>query len=594
MFRLISGLILLIPMASLGQVYEDYLGAGQNIGVTVSSSPFASPDTSLHSISGTTMIPDLAGASRFLAQATLGANYEQIEYVQNIGIEAWLEEQFAIPHSSFMERYDEIYAATQNIISNDSHSNQYTSFTFYDFIFNDPDFLRQKVAFALSQIFVVSKNSLLSGENDALMTFHDILYQNAFGNYRDILEKVSYSAAMTKYLSHFQNKRGDVISNTLPDENYAREIMQLFSIGLVKLNLDGTPILDSEGNIIPTYDIENVAELSKVFTGLGVQIKEDGTENDYFFENNFNHRFPTMMFDDYHSIGSKNIFDDIIIPEGQNGDTDISQALDAIFNHPNVGPFIGMRLIQHFVKSNPSPAYIKRVAMVFNNNGQGVRGDLKSVIQAVLLDPEARNCEWIDHPENGKLIQPIERFTSLFKAFDISSPSDTLWLNDNEDYGSKLKQSFLNAISVFNFFSPFYAEDQIIAPQNLRSPEFEILDGISSIEYLNEIEDALKYKPFSNRTAANSTGTYLTSNDNDIPELDFTDEIAIYNNSGIEELLDRLDILICRGQLTQGTKDIITNTVNENILNVNDYDDYDMMYDMLYYIFLSPDYIIQK
>ena len=594
MQRLIIGLILLFPYFIIAQVYDDFYGAGQDLGVSVSSSPHANSDTSLYSISGTTMMPDLAGASRFLAQATLGSNYEQIEYVSSVGIEAWLEEQFALPYGSFMERYDEIYAATQTIISSDNHSNQYASFVFYDFVFNDPDFLRQKLAFALSQIFVVSKQGPLSGETDAVMTFHDILYQNAFGNYRDILEQVTYSSAMSKYLSHFKNRREDLIGNTLPDENYAREILQLFSIGLNKLNLDGTPVVDSEGNNVPTYDIENIAQLAKIFTGLAVQIKDDGTENDYFFENSINHRFPTKMFDDFHSIGTKNILDDVIIPGGQSGDQDIQQALDAIFNHQNVAPFIAMRLIQHMVKSNPSPSYIQRVAMVFNDNGQGVRGDLKAVVKAVLLDPEARNCDWIDHPENGKLIQPIERFTTLFKAFDISSPSDTLWLNDDEDYGSKLKQSFQNSFTVFNFFSPFYAEDQIIAPQELYSPEFEILDGISSIEFLNEMEDALEIKPFSNRTAASDSGTYMTNNNDDIPILDFTDEISVYNDLGLEALMDRLNILICRGQLSQEVENIITSTIEENILNDSNYDVEDIIHDVLYYIFLSPDYMIQK
>lgn len=591
---LVIALSIVLIESSYCQIYEDYLGAGQNVGISVSSSPFSSQDTSFHSISGTTNIPDLAGASRFLSQATLGYNYEEIELVNTIGINAWLDAQYALPVTSFMTKYDEIYAETQLLINSDNHAQQYTSFVFYDFVFNQPDFLRQKVAFALSQIFVISKNGFLGNDPDALMTFHDILYQDAFGNYREILENVSYSMGMAYYLSYFTNQRADVIGNTLPDENYAREILQLFSIGLDKLNIDGTPILDASGKRIPTYDIDNVAEMAKIFTGLGGAIHEDGTTNDYFFENKINLRFGTSMFDDYHSVGDKNIFDDLVIPAGQSGVTDIEQTLDAIFNHENVGPFISKRLIQHLIKSNPTPAYVKRVAMVFNDNGQGERGDLGAVIRAILLDPEARNCDWIDHPENGKLIQPIERFTTLFKAFDVYSPSGTMWLNDDEDYGPKLLQSFINANTVFSFFSPLYAEDEVIAPQGLLSPEFQILDGISSIEYLNEMEDALKIRPFSNATTPNAAGNYLVVNNNDTPILDFTDEIAIYNQSGLTALLDRLDLLICRGQLSQEVKDIISDTIEENIDNVTDYDVNDIMRDVLYYIFLSPNYIIQK
>ncbi len=585
---------MLLTESSYGQVYEDYLGAGQNVGISVSSSTPSNSDTSLYTISGTTNIPDLAGASRFLSQATLGTNYEEIELVSTIGINAWLDAQFALPVNSFMTRYDEIYAATQLVLTNSVHFNQYTSFTFYDFIFKDPDFLRQKVAFALSQIFVISKDGVLSQDPDATMTYYDILYQGAFGNYRDMLGDIAYSTAMSQYLSHFQNQREDVIGNTSPDENFSREVMQLFSIGLNKLNIDGRQIKDESGKIIPTYDIEDVAEMAKIFTGLGGKLDDDGSENQNFFNTTIDLRSGTKMFDDYHSIGDKQIFDDIIIQERDAGVDEIEDALDAIFNHENVGPFIGMRLIQQLVKSNPTPSYIKRIATVFNDNGTGVRGDMKAVIKAILLDPEARNCDWIEHPENGKLIQPIERFTTLFKAFDVFSLSDTLWLNDGEDYSPKLLQGFINSPTVFNFYSPFYAEEEFIAPLNLVSPEFQILNEITSIEYLNEMEDALKIKPFSNRTKPGINAGTLGNNDNDEPILDFTDEITIYNQDGLQSLLDRLDILICRGQLSQELRGIITSTIEANILNVNNYDVNDIINDVLYYIFLSPDYIIQK
>ena len=585
---------MLVTESSYGQVYKDYLGAGQNVGVSVSSSTPSNSDTSLYTISGTTNMPDLAGASRFLSQATLGANYEEIELVSSIGINAWFDAQFALPVHSFMERYDEIYAAAQLLVTNDVHSNQYTSFTFYDFVFKDPDFLRQKVAFALSQIFVISKDGVLSLKPDATMTYYDILYQGAFGNYRDMLGDITYSTAMTQYLSHFQNQREDVIGKTLPDENFAREVMQLFSIGLDKLNIDGTPIKDESGQRIPTYDIEDVAEMAKIFTGLGGKLDDDGSANDNFLDNTIDLRSGTKMFEDYHAIGDKQIFDDIIIQESDSGIDEIEEALDALFNHENVGPFLGLRLIQQMVKSNPTPSYVKRVAMVFNDNGAGVRGDMKAVIKAILLDPEARNCDWIEHAENGKLIQPIERFITLFKAFDVYSLSDTLWLFDGEDYGPKLLQAFIKSPTVFNFYSPYYAEEKFIAPLKLMSPEFEILNEITSIEYINEMEDALKIKPFSNRTNPAFGGASLGNNADDEPILDISDEITIYNQNGLSSLLDRLDILICRGQLSQEVRDIIINTINANILNLPNYDVNDIINDVLYYIFLSPDYIIQK
>ena len=580
MNKIITAFFLFLSYSSFSQIYEDYLGAGQQIGINVRSSPHEIPDTNRYAISGTTLIPDLVGAARFLSQATLGTNYEEIEHVSTIGIDAWLDEQFALPQSSYMDRYDSLYQEIQLLVTaNTIHRPSYHSITFYDCIFNDPDFLRQKIGFALSQILVISKIGDLSDQPERLFGVHDALYQGSFGNFRDMLGNVTYSYGMASYLSYFNNRRADVVGNTLPDENYAREIMQLFSIGLIKLNIDGTPLKDSNGDNIPTYDIENIEALAKVFTGLTL---------------NGDERLPLIVNDDFHSIGSKHIIDDEIIPSGQTGAEDVEQALDVLFNHPNVGPFIGMRLIQQLVKSNPTPAYIKRVAMVFNDNGLGERGDLKSVIKAILLDPEARNCDWIDDPENGKLIQPVERFVTLYKAFDISSPTGVLWMDDVGSFGSNLFQAFQRAPTVFNFFSPFHAEDKVIAPLGLRSPEFQILDNITSINYLNILENRLKgEEAFLNLTKSN-TGNNLNRDTDNKPFLDFTDEISVYQNEGIEALLDRLDILICRGQLSQGVKDIIIDTINENIINVNGYDETNIMHDVLYYIFLSPDYIIQK
>ena len=569
-------LLLLLPYISYAQVYDDFIGTGQQTGVKVSSSPNVHPDSSAHTISGTTLIPDMVGASRFLSQATLGTNYEQIENLSEIGIDAWMSQQFSMTPSSFVERYDSIYAIVLEEIQREDHRNEYGSFVFYDFVFNDSDYLRQKVAFALSQIFVISRTGDLNNQAGVVMSYHDILYQNAFGNYRDLLGEVTYSLSMSIYLSYLNNRRADIINNTFPDENYAREIMQLFSIGLDKLNLDGTAKLDSEGNTIPTYTIENIEELAKVFTGLVFTGDPSA---------------PLTMDESLHSIGSKNIFDDVLIPAGQPGLQDIEDALDELFNHPNVGPFIGLRLIQQLVKSNPTPAYVRRVAMIFNDNGKGVRGDLQAVVKAVLLDPEARNCEWIDHPENGKLIQPLERLITLYKAFDVDSPTGRLWFDDTR--ADELNQSFQNAPSVFNFYSPFYAEDNVIAPQGLLSPEFQILNSITSIEYLNLIEDAIKKAPFDNRTRPIVGGRFVTDPDN-IPFLDFSDEIALYQAEGIPALLERLDLLICRGQLSQRVKNIIEETIQQNIENVNNYDVTNIIHDALYYIFMSPDYMIQK
>ena len=589
--------LLIFLNISFAQVYDDHLGAGNVIGVKVSSSGQEQNDSSAYAISGTQIKPDLVGASRFLAQATLGASYEEIENLTVIGIDAWLDDQFSLPSNSFAQKYDEMYAEILGMISEDNHLDRYGSFVFYDMMINEPDVLRQKVAFALSQIFVISPyhGSTLSGETHYNMTYYDFLYKGAFGNYEDILRNITLSYTMGSYLSHFMNQKADIIEKTYPDENFAREIMQLFSIGLNELNQDGTPKLDSEGNPIPTYNIGHITEMAKIFTGLGVGEKADGVTNDNFFRTwDFNGRAPMIMFEEFHSKGEKNILPGVTIPAGQSGMQDIEQTLDILFNHPNVAPFMAKRLIQHMVKSNPSAAYVNRISTVFNNNGEGVRGDIKAIIKAILLDPEARDCDWIDDVNNGKLIQPLERFTTLFKAFDISTPSGRVWFNDFSEWYEETSQSFYSSPSVFNFFSPFFAEDEIVAPKDMVSPEFQILNSVTAIAYINEMENAIKVRPFRNNTAVNDTGRWLASNEEDEPLLDFTDELAIYNNEGVNALLDRLNLILCRGQLSEATQNIIADAIVANADNSNSYDAQAALNDALYFIMMCPNYLIQK
>ncbi|MEM6806863.1 MAG: DUF1800 family protein, partial [Bacteroidota bacterium] len=529
---------------SFGQTYEDYFGNGHQIGISTSSSDTTSQDDASNSISGTGILPDLKGSSRFLAQATLGFNYEEIEALSQNGIKGWLEDQFSKPSTSYLATYFSQLgvAGLPDVGDLNDLKNYYLSRIFYWNVLRGEDKLRQKMGFALSQILVTST---ATGGNwgDQYAEYYDILYQNAFGNYRDILGQVTYSGSMGRYLSSIKNPKADYGLNTLPDENYAREVMQLFTIGLLELNNDGTLKLDSEGNAIPTYTNEDIQELAKVFTGMNYACERSGIAN-----NNWNIGYSRYgringmkVFPAYHDVTPKRMIDGTVLPGGRSGNQDIEDALDLLFNHPNTGPFIGRRLIQNFVKSNPTPAYVNRVAKVFNNNGKGVRGDLGAVLQAILLDPEARDCSWIDDPRNGKLAQPIERTTRLLAAFDVYTNPDTFYLRDVNETG--LGQRFMNAPTVFNFFSPFYQEEKYVAPENLVSPEFEILNDITAIENLNLSENRAKNRPFRNRYPNGSN-----------PELDLTDEINLMENQGLEATLDRMDILLCRGQLSAQTR----------------------------------------
>lgn len=579
------------------QIYEDHYGLGQSVGITVTSSHQSGGDRAGYTLTGDDLQVDSIEASRFLAQASLGASYDEIMQLTNIGIDAWLDNQINLPPRSFAAKYDSIHQEAIAMITIDADLNRYLSFSFYEMVMTYNNVLRQKVAFALSQIFVVSPyfNPVISDEGRAVASYYDILYLNAFGNYRDILEKVSTHPVMGIYLSHFQNEKADLIQGILPDENYAREVLQLFSIGLLELNNDGSFKLDENGNAIATYSINDIEELAKVFTGFSgsPSAQEIGST---FDENlrNYDLTQPMVLFQEYHDNREKKLLGDTYIPPDQDGLQDMNDAVDIIFNHPNVGPFIALRLIQQLIKSNPSPAYINRVATAFNNNGSGVRGDMEAVVKAILIDPEARDMAWIDDPQSGKLIQPIERFTKLFKAFNTSTPSGRYWLEDEKEFSPGIAQGFLSSPTVFNFFTPFFAEKNFVAPEGLVSPEFQIINSNTGISYLNLVENSLERSPFSNRTAVSDSMITLIANDLDMPSFDYSVEEHIYNSQGLIPLLDHLDFLLTRGQLSVNTKTIICNTINDKLARISDYNFSLIIIDAIYFIMISPDFVILK
>ena len=575
------------------QVYNDYFGNGHNYGIKVEASHKTQGNNFANTLSGDALRPDMPGASRFLAQATLGHDYEDILSVHESGIGAWLDEQMTMDFTPFNRSYRDNRAYIENRLNDEYDDGLLNNFTFYTKVFGEEDKLRQKMANALLQIMVVSMRvDQLRERGREAATYYDIFYKNAFGNFRDIIEMVTLHPMMGIYLSHFRNAQANYARNTFPDENFAREIMQLFTIGLVQLNLDGTPVMDESGQPVPTYDNGHIFELAKVFTGLaGSQTLDNRTPEFGLGSNRVSLAHPMKMYELEHDITEKKLINNVVLPAGQSGEADLEAALDMLFNHPNVGPFIGLRLIQHFVKSNPTPEYVRRVAMVFNNNGQGVRGDMGAVIKAILVDPEARECEWIENPENGKLLQPIERFTKLFCAFNINTPSGKFFMNDG-NYSGLLGQSFYNAPSVFNYFSPFFAEEQIVKPAGLVSPEFEIFNSVTSIGYFNQIEDRIKEEPFENLTRGG--GDRPRSNSEDAPSFFLREEKAILKDRGVSAMLDRLNLVLCRGQLSDTAKSIIQAAIEQYRSNVSGYSDGDAVRDAIYFISVSPDFIIQN
>jgi uncharacterized protein (DUF1800 family) len=422
---------------------------------------------------------ELGAASRFLAQATFGANMYEIRRLADLGYDQWLESQFAAGQSLHRPYMDEIMKSGRQPNDVDFYS------VWWKNAISGGDPLRLRATYALSQIFVVSfQDSTVASYPRGVSSYYDTLGKYAFGNFRDLLEAVALHPMMGLYMSHMRNQKED--GDRKPDENFAREIMQLMTIGLYMLNQDGTLKL-SGGSPIETYTETDVAELAKVFTGWA-WYGPDKSSNRFHngvADPNRDWR-PMQNYPDFHSTGGKQVLG-VEIPAGGTAEADLKIALDTLFNHPNVGPFISRQLIQRLVTSNPSPAYVSRVAAAFNNNGSGVRGDMRAVWRAILLDPEARPASV---PEGGgKLREPVLRLAHWARAFNARSISGRYRMWATDDPLSGLAQTPMRAPSVFNFYRPGYVPPHSeLAAQNLVSPEMQLTGEASVIGYLNLIQ----------------------------------------------------------------------------------------------------------
>ena len=426
-------------------------------------------------------------AIRFLTQASMGPSSADVSKLKQQGYDAWLEEQLALPRSShldFVVSEIGLDGAGGVQITMDP---MYRSWWKQSLAGNDQ--LRQRVTFALSQIIVTSAaDAQLQNKPAAMASYLDVLSKHAFGNFRDLLEEVSLHPTMGRYLTALGN-RAD--GGRVPDENYAREIMQLFSIGLVQLNNDGTPKLVN-GQPVDTYTMDDIRGLAKVFTGWswGNTGTPDLQDNRFFGNEADRAReiIPMQHYPKFHSPESKT-FLGTTIAAGTPGPQALKIALDTIFNHPNVGPFLAQRLIQRLVTSNPSPAYIDRVAAVFNNNGKGVRGDLKAVVRAVLFDPEARDANAVASAQFGKLREPLLRVTAWARAFGAESASGVYRVGILDE---PLFQTPLRAPTVFNYYRPgFVPPNTDIAAKGMVAPEFQITHEVSVANYTNFMQTAV-------------------------------------------------------------------------------------------------------
>ena len=452
----------------------------------------------------------IGDASRFLTQATFGASTQDVNYLMAQGIDEWLEEQIAAPATLSEPTVEAVVVARTaggQGVGNTQRLNR-----FYWQAAYAPDQLRQRMAYALSQIFVVSdRSSAISGDVVPLAHYQDVLAEDAFSPYPTLLHDVTYNPSMGKYLNAFHNIKplcsGSPPNETCtsPDENYAREVMQLFSVGLIMLNMDHTPVLDGMGNPIPTYDQSTITHTAKVFTGFTYSDAPLNPPN--FYGGNLSYLgayspmacwgtelFPydnsNMKHDitgDDNTLGTpKTVLGGATIPPGQTCSADVLDELAIISTHPNVAPFVSRQLIQRFVTSNPSPAYIERIATVFDTPGN----DLGDVVKAILTDSEARTTPNLGAGDSyGKLREPILRLSALWRAFNAQPPAPDTYgevaMLANQGFLTNFGENALESPTVFNFYMPDYQQPGTFADSNLFSPELQITNESSAYSTAN-------------------------------------------------------------------------------------------------------------
>jgi len=546
----------------------------ETISVTLQSGPgysVGTSNTATLTLANETLTspPNVKSAARFLIQAAYGPDLApangvppNLSDVTTLGFEGWIDDQFtrpvgyiqpwvdwASPVASSLQLYGNLKefswwgrAMGSPKLRPDTNTTQL------------PDPLRQRIAFALSEILVASdRPEALAVEQAGMANYYDLMIKHAFGNYRDLLYDVATHPVMGIYLSHLGNQKQVPGSNIFPDENFAREIMQLFTIGLWELNPDGTRILGTNGQPIATYNNSHITELARVFTGLAF-----GNNTDFnLWPRDFT--VPMKCWDAYHDCNAKTLLGGLQLPSrtpspGSNGIAglaDVNAAVSNLFAHPNVGPFIGKQLIQRLVTSNPSTGYVARVAAAFANNGSGVRGDMKAVVKAILLDSEARDPEMMNQPTWGKLREPVLRVVNLARAFNAASTSGYYVVDQfTLDHG----QDPMNAPSVFNFFLPAHSPPGPITQMGLVAPEFQIINASTAITGPNYFWDDAILGGLHTQGVGNANYAVRLNTTNElamiVPANQINQDVPAGPAADPDALIRRLDLALTGGTLT--------------------------------------------
>lgn len=517
-------------------------------------------------------------AARLLTQGTFGIRTpEEVTAVQQEGVEHWLWRQFNAAcalHTSYLD--------LQRARETNGQANEEMSYeaVWRQWLFEGGQ-LRARMAFALSQIMVIS-NVAPDIKPYAMSSYMDMLNRRAFGNFRDLLKEVTLHPAMGYYLNMLQSKKEDTQKGTHPNENFAREVLQLFTIGLVNLNADGSVQQDAQKQPIPTYNESVVKGFARAFSGWSFG-GEGNADPKLFYKAQYdldaNWVVPMKPFAKYHETGTKQLLGSTVLPAGQTPEKDLDDAIDNIFQHPNVGPFIGRQLIQRLVTSNPSAAYIGRITAVFNNNGFGVRGDLRAVVKAILTDVDARGDDAPSRARYGKQREPVIRLANVLRAFGAWTPSPAgrteLHYLDSPEEG--LGQSPLLAPSVFNFFSPNYRQAGPLAQAGLVAPEFQITTETSVVSCYNTFA-----RLFSQEGYGWGKQSRLF--------LNFASWEALALKP--QEMVDRMDLLLCNAQMSAATRTRLLTLIKA--LPSTSWQIRDRVKQAFTVLAVSPDFVIQK
>jgi uncharacterized protein (DUF1800 family) len=620
-YQLVTLIFLLIKV----QAQTFTIGQGNVKNTTVTSSSSSSQGIKTLQLGG--YLPNKNSASRFLSQATLGHNQTQINSLSNVGFDQWITNEFAASNSFSIKNY--LSSMHQGMVDSLNRTNPVVPYTLSNVGVGDwhfdvswfqgamvsPNNLRWRTAFALSEIMVASRNAVFKDNPYALASYYDVLLDNSFTTYRNLLEKVTFHPTMGVYLTYLNNRATDTttVKKSFPDENYAREVMQLFSIGLYKLNPDGTEIKDAAGKSIPTYNNEDIAQLAKVFTGLGWgDSRYLGQNAKDIWSYTIPMKFYALDSSDAkintwktnprivngHEYGAKTFLGNTIPARPiVNGLLDFSDALNILSNHPNVGPFFCKRLIQRMVTSNPSPEYIGRVVAIFNNNGAGVRGDLKAVIKAILMDYEARECKLSGTVgmNKGMLREPFVRYMNIMKGLPLTTQNG-IYRNNMYDLYDRIEQIPMYSPSVFNFFQSEYTPSGPVKNAKKVAPEFQILNAQTLTGYYNALDKffiddypMVYWSLFNNET-------YKPDQES---SFNLTADYLFTRNDKLPILIDKYNMLFAHGSLTPNTVATIKNMISampyEETAGVPDESRANNRVRVLLYLILSsPDYLINR